>query len=400
MVPNDPLRIVQRHLISSPPGNVPVVRRLTGALLEDADGVEWLDAAGGGFGAGHVRVRAAIAEQASRVALSSRQLISRPLAEAVAALADFCPGPLCVSYLCNSGDEALDSAFKLAKGTHPTRRRVLGISGESHGNFLHGRSLTDNAAIRPGQPLAPVTVPRQAPETLLDRVDESIAAVVISPAAAGRPLRRLPQRWWVELRERCHSTGALLVLDERQTGPARLGASLGSRLLGIHPDVLVLGETLGADAVPVGVAVTTREAYLRVYGRRNPTLHGSTFGANPLSAAAISAVLDAVHDDLPAQHRQFSSTAQRALNDLSGADSGITEACADGSLIWLRTVDESVAAALAAGLAERRVLVNPPEGNLVRLIPPLTIGQVEFDDLMGRLAEAIKHTGEGKETVR
>jgi acetylornithine/succinyldiaminopimelate/putrescine aminotransferase len=391
--PADPVAVVHRHLIRDlPPGAsserpVPVVARQQGARIETRDGRVVLDAASGGFGGAHPRVRAAIAEQARRVALSSRILVSRPLAGAVAALAEFCPGPLSVSYLCNSGDEALDSAFKLAKGTHPDRPYALGIRGEDYGALSHGRALGRGSAVLPGAPLRPRTVSADAPEELLERVDESVAAVVIAPAAPGRPLRRLSHDWWVALRERCHRTGALLVLDERRTAPARLGRPLGTGALGIFPDVLVMGETLGADAVPVGVSVMTRAAYDRVYGRRNPSLHGSTFGANPLSATAVSAVLDAVaDDDLAARQREFEQAALRLREQLSGA----VELHADGSLLWVRTPDPAAARTLAAELAARDVLVREPAGELVTLTPPLTADREDTDQILQRLAEALK----------
>ncbi|MFG2224865.1 aminotransferase class III-fold pyridoxal phosphate-dependent enzyme [Streptomyces sp. NPDC048644] len=389
----DPVALVRRHLIQEPPTGlpVPVIERQHGARIEARDGTVWLDAAGGGFGSGHPAVRAALAEQARRTALSSRILISRPLAGAVTDLAAFCPGPLAVSYLCNSGNEALDSSLKLAKGTHPGRPTVLGIRGESYGTLSHGQSLRSGRPVLPGAPLRPETVPADAPESLLERVDASVAAVVIAPAAPGRPLERLPRSWWVELRERCHRTGALLVLDERLTGPARLGSDLGTGALGIFPDVLLLGETLGADAVPVGAAVMTAAAYQRVYGGRNPSLHGSTFGANPLSAAAVSAVLGAVaSDQLAVRQREFAVEAARLRDGLADLGDTVRELHADGSLLWVRARDAATATALAGALARREVLTRPPSGDLLTLLPPLTAERTDTDQILARLADALK----------
>ncbi|WP_217561321.1 aminotransferase class III-fold pyridoxal phosphate-dependent enzyme [Streptomyces sp. GbtcB6] len=391
--PADPVSVVHRHLIhdGAPAGpRTPVVHRRHGARVEARDGRVLLDAASGGFGS-HPRVEAAIADQARRVALSSRILVSRPLAGAVAALAEFCPGPLSVSYLCNSGDEALDSTLKLAKGTHPRRPYVLGIRGEDFGALSHGQALGRGHALLPGAPFRPRTVSAQAPEELLEQVDESVAAVVLAPAAPGRPLGRLPLEWWVALRDRCHRTDTLLVLDERHTAPARLGRGLGTGALGIFPDALVLGDTLGADAVPVGVAVLTASAYQRVYGRRNPSLHGSTFGANPLSAAAVSAVLDAVDaDDLAARQREFEHAALRLREELTGLGGACRELHADGSLLWVRTRDAAAAGRLAGALAEREVLVRDPVADVVALTPPLTAGREDTDQILQRLAESLK----------
>ncbi|WP_169314346.1 aminotransferase class III-fold pyridoxal phosphate-dependent enzyme [Streptomyces piniterrae] len=372
----------------------PVIERQIGAQLTARDGSLWLDASSGGFGSAHPAVTSAIADQALRTALSSRILISRPLAGAVAALAEFCPGPLSVSYLCNSGNEALDSSLKLAKGTHPGRPHVLGIRGESYGTLSHGQSLRQGRSVFPRAPLRPLGVPADEPEALLDGVDTSVAAVVIAPAAPGRPLGRLPRAWWVELRERCNRTGSLLVLDERQTGPARLGHDLGTGALGIFPDVLLLGETLGADAVPVGAAVMTATAYQRVYGRRNPSLHGSTFGANPLSATAVSAVLNAVvTDQLAARQRDFAAAVARRREELSGLPAPACTLHADGSLLWIRTRDQAAARELACELARRKVLIRPPEGDLLTLAPPLTAERADTDQILQRLFDGLKAVG-------
>ncbi|GHE57335.1 aminotransferase class III-fold pyridoxal phosphate-dependent enzyme [Streptomyces capitiformicae] len=392
--PADPVAVVHRHLIHdgvSAGRRTPVVHRRHGARIETRDGRVLLDAASGGFGGSHARVRAAIADQARRVALSSRILVSRPLAGAVAALAEFCPGPLSVSYLCNSGDEALDSALKLAKGTHPRRPYVLGIRGEDFGTLSHGQALGQGRALLPGAPFLPRTVSAEAPEELLEQVDESVSAVVIAPAAPGRPLGRLPLDWWVALRERCHRTDTLLVLDERHTGPARLGRDLGVGALGMFPDALILGDTLGADAVPVGVAVLTPAAYRRVYGGRNPSLHGSTFGANPLSAAAVSAVLDAVvGDDLAARQRDFEHAALRLRDELADPAGAFGELHADGSLLWVRARGAAAARRLAGELADRGVLVRDPVADVVTLTPPLTAEREDIDQILQRLAESLK----------
>lgn len=153
MSSRDPGAVVRRHSLGTIDPHAPVVTGMVGARIETADGSHWFDASTGGFGSGHPKATAAIAEQAGRVALSSRILLSRPLAEAVKALDAFCPDPLTVSYLCNSGGEALDSALKLAKGTHPGRSRVLGIAGENFGTLTHGQGLSTGATPVPVLPL-------------------------------------------------------------------------------------------------------------------------------------------------------------------------------------------------------------------------------------------------------
>ena len=387
---NDPVAVVRDHLVAPPPAAAPVVVGQVGARVSAVGGRQWLDAASGGFGAGHPAVTEAIADQLGRVALSSRILLSRPLAEAVAALAGFCPGALEVSYLCNSGAEALDSALKLAKGTHPRRDRIVGIAGEDFGTLAHGLSLRSGSSPVPSLALRADAVPADAAESLPERVDRGTCAVVIAPAAPGRPFGRLGHEWWRRLRARCEESGALLVLDERLTAPGRLGVDLGTQALGIVPDALVLGEAFGADAVPLGVMVTSRAAYDRVYAGHNPSLHGSTFGANPLSAAAISAVLAAVRaDGLPDRQHAVAFTAREVLADLPG----VVEMCADGSLVWLRLAGAEAAADLVRALAEAQVLVRPPCGarrDVVALLPPLTAGAQDVGALFDLVRVAVE----------
>lgn len=393
MSQKDAVATVRGHLPSDLPVAAPVVQRLAGARMLAVDGSEWLDASSGGFGCGHPAVTAAIEDQLCRVALSSRILLSRPLAEAVADLAAFCPDPLSVSYLCNSGAEALDAALKLAKGTHPDRRRVLGLAGEDFGTLSHGLSLTLGRSPVLGLALAADPVPVAAAESLVERVDADTSAVVIAPAAPGRPLGRLSAEWWRALRERCTRHDVLLVLDERLTAPARLGRDVGAQLLGIVPDALVLGEPLGADVVPLGVMVTSRAAYDRVYSGHNPSLHGSTFGANPLSAATARAVLAAVRaDDLPARQRDVARMAHDVLGDLPETNGEVAQFCADGSLVWLRLASADAARALAGLLAEQGVLVRPLSPDLadvVSLLPPLIAAPEDVGRLFERVREAV-----------
>jgi acetylornithine/succinyldiaminopimelate/putrescine aminotransferase len=396
--PADPVTAVQAHLVAAgdPAGlavpAAPVVLGQVGARITAQGASRWLDAASGGFGAGHRAVTEAVADQLGRVALSSRILLSRPLAEAVTALAAFCPGALEVSYLCNSGAEALDAALKLAKGTHPRRRRVLSLAGEDYGTLAHGLSLTSGTSPIPGLALSADPVPATAVQTLHERVDRDVCAVVVAPAAPGRPLARLGPLWWRRLRDRCTATGALLVLDERLTAPGRLGLDLGAQALGIVPDALVLGESLGADAVPLGVMVTSRAVYDRVYAGHNPSLHGSTFGANPLSAAAVAAVLKAVRaDGLAARQQDVAKAAEEAFGGLAG----VVERGADGSLVWLRTAGPEAASALVRALAERQVLVRPPcgpERDVVALLPPLTTDPQDVKTLFDLVRVAVEES--------
>ena len=389
---------IGRHLLGAPTDGAPRVRRLLGARLHAEDGTVWLDAATGGFGAGHPAVTDALADQLERVALSSRILLSRPLADAVTALDRYCPDPLTVSYLCNSGGEALDSALKLAKGTHPKRRRFLGFAGEDHGSLTHGLSLTLGFAGPPATPLRPDAVPADRAVELPDRIDTDVAAVVLAPAAPGRSLADLPPAWWRRVRAACTATGALLVFDERLTGPARLGTPLGAHALDVTPDALVLGETIGADAVPMGVLVTSRATYDRVYAKRNPSLHGSTFGANPLSAVAAGAVLAAVETDrLVERQRDVAAAASTQLTAIAGADRPVTAFGADGSLVWLRTVDHRTAVTLAAELSADRVLVRAPAGSVVAVLPPLTAASEDVTDLFDRVGSAVRRLGRHQE---
>jgi acetylornithine/succinyldiaminopimelate/putrescine aminotransferase len=385
--------LVRRHALTDPAPLGPAVRRLAGARLEALDGSRWLDGATGGFGCGHPALEAAIAAQLERVALSSRFLISSELAQAVAAIDRWCAGPLTVSYLCSSGAEALDAALKLAKGTHPRRRRVLGLAGEEHGTFTHGQTLGGRRSPLPEPALHATAVPAADPDQLLARVDRSVAAVVIAPAAPGRSLAALEPAFWTQLRRRCDRSRTLLVLDERLTAPARLGTSLGAERIGIDPDVLVLGDSLGGDVVPVGATVMTRRAYDRVYARRNPSLHGSTFGSSPLAAAAVTAVLEAAGPELARRQAAVEELAHRALARVTGPGLPLRRYGADGSLVWLRAASPALAQRLVEELARERVLVRPPRGAVVSVLAPLTAEPADAAALVTRTAAAAGRLG-------
>jgi acetylornithine/succinyldiaminopimelate/putrescine aminotransferase len=388
MTARDVRAVIERHAIAPPRQDAPIVRAVAGARLRDEQGGVWIDACTGGFGNGDPDVQRAVAAQLERIALSSRFLISRPLAEAVAAIDRFCVGDLTISYPCSSGSEALDAALKLAKGTHPRRRKVVAVRGEEHGTLSHGQALGGRPSPLPSLSLRPVSAALSDPDRFLTLVDRDTAAVVIAPAAPGRALAQLPSDWWAALRRRCDRTRTLLVVDERQTAPARTGSGLAVEQLGIVPDVVVLGDAFGADAIPLGITVMTRRAYDRVYSRRNPSLHGSTFGANPLAAATATAVIGASDAALADRQTAVGRAARERLRTLISPDGALREHGADGSLIWLRAASPAGARRLAAELAAERVLVRAPSSDVVGLLPPLTARAADIEAMLARTVTA------------
>lgn len=384
-----PRRLVPARPSQEEAGTSPTICSAHGAKLRDANGHTWLDGRSGGFGGGHPDVAAAAVRQLDRAAMSSRTLISRPLAGAVTELARFCPAPLDLSYLCNSGAEALDFSLKLAKGRDPRRHSVLALRGEDYGDLSHGSALRRGEDLLPHPPLAAST---GEPGALIEMIDADVAAVVAAPAVPGRGLGHLPRSWWRALRRRCADSGTLLVIDERRTAPSRLGHDLAAQATGIVPDVLVLGEALGGDIVPVGATVMSRALYLEVLGDRNATVHGSTFGANPLAAAAVHAVLNAVQSEGLTRRAQEYGAALRdqwvGLKD----HPRVANYDVDGLHAWIRFTDPAAAHRARAELFSRRILVGLPEQDddpILTVTPPLSITEEDLEHLGRATAHAL-----------
>ena len=271
-----------------------------GCWVTATSGKRFLDCLGGPgvFTLGHrpPTVVAAVQAQLERMPLSSHILPNPLLGELGERLAEVTPSDLQFSFVCNSGAEAVEAALKLARA-HTRRPHFVAAEGAFHGKTWGALSASGRQVYRePFEPLLPgfTHVPFGDAEALAAAVDEQTAAVILEPIQCEAGIRIPPDGYLQAAREICDRHGALLILDEIQTGLARTGKWLACDWEDVCPDLLTLGKALGGGVMPIG-AVVARPPVWEVFAD-NPYLHTSTFGGSPLACAAALAALASLQE--------------------------------------------------------------------------------------------------------
>lgn len=368
-----------------------------GATVRTADGRALIDLASGGFGYNHPRVRAQVAQQLRDLPLSSRMFLSRPLALLVQTLAHLTPGALEVTYPCNSSAEAVEGALKLTRGYHRRRQRIVAMSDAYHGATVGALSVCGIAARRgPARqlPLHATFIPYGDAKALEQAIDEQTAAVIVEPIATSRGLHVPPFGYLRALRDRCTTTGSLLIVDETHTGLGRTGEMFACDAERIVPDIMVLGGALSGGMLPVAVYVATSRVNHRVYGRSDPALHGSTTGGNPGACVAALSMLRVLAEEELARRAAINGAS--ILEMFAKYDSlfraHIIESRGRGLLAGLRLRNPETARAVQRRALARGVLVSldADAGTAwLGVRPPLIITSTELELGLGALELAL-----------
>lgn len=354
-----------------------VLVRGAGCLVWDADGKEYLDLLGGiavnALGHAHPFVTSVISSQLATLGHVSNFFTSPTqiaLAEKLLALTKAPAGSKV--FFANSGTEANEAAFKLARrntGTEGTpRTKVIALEGAFHGRTMGALALTAKEAYRtPFEPLPAgvVHVPFGDVEALLNAIDETVAAVFLEPIQGEAGVRPLPPGYLQAAREATSKAGALLILDEVQTGIGRTGKWLASEDAGIVPDAITLAKGLGGG-FPVGALITFGEQTSSLLA---PGQHGTTFGGNPVATAAALATLHTLeHQRILENVREVGEHLRLALAGVEG----VTAVRGEGLLIGF-DLDADVAPALVTAGLENGFIINSPGPRTIRLAPPLIL---------------------------
>ena len=371
-----------------------VIERGEGTRVWDVDGKEYLDFVGGlavtALGHAHPAVTKAVAAQAERLVHVSNLYYTTPMIELARLLVEH--SPLDRVFFCNSGAEAVEAAIKLARRFgHDERGGAHGVIAMEDG--FHGRSLGALAATgtaRYREPFAPMPpgfrhVPWNDLDALRAATDEGTVAVLMEPVQGEGGVNEPADGYLRGVRDWCDERGLLLILDEIQTGVGRTGALWAHEREGVEPDVMCVAKGL-AGGLPIG-AVLAREA---LAGHLVPGDHGTTFGANPVTAAAGAAVLRHILDnDVLGAARRASErlTARlRAMEDRLPAVAGVR----GRGLLLAVSLSAEVAPDVVAACRERGLLVNNVRPDRIRLMPPLIVEDGEIDRACDILEEAIR----------
>jgi len=363
-----------------------VLVRGAGCLVWDADGKEYLDLLGGiavnALGHAHPFVTSVIASQLATLGHVSNFFTSPTqvaLAEKLLELAHAPAGSKV--FFSNSGTEANEAAFKLARrntGTGDTKRtKIIALEGAFHGRTMGALALTAKEAYRaPFEPLpgGVVHIPFGDVAALEAAVDETVAAVFLEPIQGEAGVRPLPPGYLKAAREATSKAGALLILDEVQTGIGRTGKWLASEDAGIVPDAVTLAKGLGGG-FPIGALITFGE---KASSLLSAGQHGTTFGGNPVATAAALATLHA----LESQNVLANATAVgEHLRSGLAAIAGVTEVRGEGLLIGF-DLDADVAPAAVQAALDAGFIINSPGPHTIRLAPPLILTAAQADTFL------------------
>lgn len=366
-----------------------VLVRGAGCLVWDADGKEYLDLLGGiavnALGHAHPFVTSVISSQLATLGHVSNFFTSPTqiaLAEKLLELSNAPAGSKV--FFANSGTEAVEAAFKLARrnagSAEKPRTKIIALEGAFHGRTMGALALTSKEAYR--APFAPlpggvVHVPFGDIDALRAAVDETTAAVFLEPIQGEAGVRPLPAGYLKAARDATSAAGALLILDEVQTGIGRTGKWLASEDAGIVPDAVTLAKGLGGG-FPVGALLTfgPETSALLTAGQ-----HGTTFGGNPVATAAALATLHVLENqDILAHVRNLGEKLRAGLAGIAG----VTEVRGEGLLIGF-DLDADVAPGVVAAGLDAGFIVNSPGPRTIRLAPPLILTTEQADRFLAAL---------------
>jgi acetylornithine aminotransferase len=380
-------------------GTPPVaLERGSGVRVWDIDGREYLDFVGGiavsALGHAHPAIVKAVSAQVAKLAHTSNLAIHEPGIVLAERLVELLGVPARV-FFANSGAEANECAIKVARkhgrALDPSGGRVelVATHGSFHGRTLGALSITGNAAKRePFQPLpGPVTfVDFGDVDQLRAAVSARTAAVFLEPTLGEGGVVPAPAGYLAEARRVCDDTGALLVVDEVQSGVGRTGHWFASLAEGVRPDVITLAKGLGGG-LPIGACLGLGDAGLLFA----PGEHGSTFGGNPVACAAALAVLTTIADDHLLDN--VKRVGEHLAGQLAAIDSPLV-AMTRGSGLWQAIVlSADRAGDVEAAARGRGLLVNAVKPGVIRLAPPLIVTEGDVDAAVPLLADAIAEVG-------
>lgn len=371
---NDELRARYEAALMPNYGVPPVaLARGEGCRVWDADGNVYLDLIAGiatsALGHGHPALVAAVSAQVAAIAHTSNLYLHEPEVRLAERLLGLLGGDGRV-FFANSGTEVNEAAYKLVRRhTGPGRTYVVAAEGGFHGRTMGALALTGKAAIR--EPFGPFAadvrfVPYGSADALEAAVTAECAAVFLEPTQGEGGVVPAPDGYLAAARRICDATGAVLVLDEIQSGIGRTGAWFQHQHDGVRPDVITLAKGLGGG-LPIGACVGLGP-FGSAFAKGD---HGSTFGGNPVACAAALAVLDTIEREGLLDH--VTKVGEQLAAGVAAVDHPLVTGVRGRGLWRAVALTEPKAPAIEAAARDAGFLVNAVRPDAVRLAPPLII---------------------------
>jgi acetylornithine/N-succinyldiaminopimelate aminotransferase len=383
------------HLMRTYPVASAAFVRGQGTVLFDGDGTPHLDFLSGlavtSLGHAHPAVTAAVARQAGQLVHTSNLFLTEPAVELAERLATITGWDDARVFFAQCGATANEAALKLArkhgKRQHPDKVRVVALDGSFHGRTMATLEATGQPAKHaPFAPLAGFVdhVPHDDPAALTAAVGDDTCAVLLEVVQGEGGVRPLTPAMLTAAREACDRHGALLLVDEVQTGIGRTGPWFAFQASDVVPDVVTIAKALG-NGFPIGACIA-RGAAADVL---EPGDHATTFGGNPVACAAANAVLETI-----TREKLLTTAATRATRLRGGLERLIDTAPLVASvrgrgLLLGLVLDQPVAAEVTSACRERQLVVNAVAPDVVRFAPPLTVTRQEIDQAVATVTSAL-----------
>jgi acetylornithine/N-succinyldiaminopimelate aminotransferase len=384
------------HLMATYPAPKAAFVRGKGTALFDGDGNVWLDFLCGlavtNLGHSHPAVADAVSRQVATLVHTSNLFVTEPAVELAARLARITGWDDARVFLAQCGATANEAAIKLArkhgKRAHPDKVRVVALEGSFHGRTL--ATLEATGQPEKHAPFAPLAgfvdhVPHDDPEALRAAVTADTCAVLLEVVQGEGGVRPIGDEVLLAAREACDAAGALLVIDEVQTGIGRTGPWFAFQDGPVVPDVVTVAKAL-ANGLPIGACIARGPAATTF----EPGDHATTFGGNPVTCAAANAVIDTIESQrILVAARARGRRLREGLDHLVATAPLATGTRGRGLLLGLE-LDAPLAAAVEAACRRRFLIVNAVGPQVVRLAPPLTVTRQEIDLALAGLEEALR----------
>lgn len=363
-----------------------VIVRGQGASLFDIDGVEYLDCSSGhgvaNLGHAHPKIAEALYKQASTLITLFETFPNDRRAELMEKITSLVDG-LDRVFFCNSGTESVEAAFKFSR-ISTGRKNIVAAMRAFHGRTFGSLSATYNKKYREGfEPLVPgfSHVAYNNVEALDKAVTDETAAVILEVVQGEGGVYPATAEYIKAARRICSERGALLIVDEIQTGFCRTGRMFAIQHFGVTPDLLTCAKSL-AGGVPMGAVLIGKNVK-----NLTPGVHGSTFGGNPLScAAAVAALTVMEEEDLAGQAEAKGAYLMDKLKEINSPN--IREVRGMGLMVGIE-MKQKVSSYIRA-LQERKIIALNAGMTVIRLLPPLVITYEQLDHLVDVLTEVLK----------
>ncbi|KPJ61764.1 MAG: acetylornithine aminotransferase [Planctomycetes bacterium DG_23] len=394
MTTQETIEIFEKFVIGNYTRSPVVLVRGEGSYVWDADGKKYLDLFPGwgvnGLGHCHPKVVAAIREQAAKLIHIANNFYSLPQGKLAELISKNSFGGKC--FFCNSGAESVEAAIKLARiASAPGKFKIITMENSFHGRTLAAITATGQAKYHKGfEPLPAgfTYVPFNDLAAVSAAVDDETCAIMLEVIQGEGGINIAKRDYLQGLRDLCSSGGLFLIVDEVQTGMGRTGEYFAYKHFGVEPDIMTLAKALGG-----GMAIGAIVAKPEIAERLVPGSHASTFGGNPLAAAAACAVFSAIEEEsLLENARHLGEYALTRLKETAAKYEFVKEARGVGLMLGMELAIPGEK--IVKQCMERGLLINCTQERILRLMPPITVKKEELDQGLEILEGVLKEVKE------